>query len=156
IYEREHRPNEAPRARLRPLGRYLAASAVASVCGLVISFVFHSAIFWSFAKGLDRLLVVYPWFGLTFLTTIMTAVCLDDTAPPARRGRLRAIEAGATALVMLLGAYGVWVWLTQVAARGAASDYKVPPLLGVVMISTSIGLFIGSFVPTWYREAPRS
>ena len=88
IYEREHRPNEMPRARVRPVARYLAVAAVASACGLMISLWFHVAIFRSFSGGVARLMVIYPWFVLTFLITFMTAVCLDNAAPAARRARL--------------------------------------------------------------------
>src|SRR5262249_35002380 len=156
IYERDHRPHELPHARSRRIARSLPAAIAASACGLAISFLFHAAIFRDVSRGLERLTVVYPWFVLTFLITFMTAVCLDNTAPPARRARLRAIEGSAMALVMLLAACGVRGWLSELAIRGHVADYNVPPLLGVMLISTGVGLFIGSFVPTWYREAPRS
>ncbi len=155
IYEREHRPNEMPRARVRPVARYLAVALVASACGLMISLWFHVAIFTSFSKGLERLMIVYPWFVLTFLITFMTAVCLDNAAPAGGRGRLRAIEGSSMALVMLLAACGVRAWLGQRATSAGAAGYRVPPLAGVMMISAGIGLFVGWFVPTWYREAPR-
>jgi hypothetical protein len=100
---------------------------------------------------------VYPWFTLTFLTTLMTAICLDNE-PHERLMRrvLRLLEGGGMTIAMMMVAYGVHYWLDQrLSEHPDVSGYKVPPLVGVMFISGSMGAFIGSCVPTMYRRTRR-
>ncbi len=113
VYERSRRPGRPARERMRPVGNYLAVGLVASACGLLISLWFHTLIFRSLPRSIARIGVVHPWFVLTFLTAFMTAFCLDNDRVRASRLQLRAMESGAMATVMLIGAYLVRALLLE-------------------------------------------
>ncbi len=132
----------------------LAAVAITQLIGLGFSCVLERG----FAAGVQRHRLTYPWGLLTFTTSVMTGILVDD-APTAPRPRLRrALEGLAGAAMMCAGTWLTHRWLLEVynrASQWRPPDYRVGSLARVLIMSAVVGFVIGFLVPHWYRRAPR-
>ncbi len=148
-----HHAHDAP-----PMAFYLLAGIMAVLISQAIVFLFNSLVFWDFHIAWERSRYTYPWFTLTFVTSVMTGLLIDNLIKPTisdkRRRYVEGLVQGvATALAGLL----VYGWLLQTATSEVAKSLGcfVPPLPMMILLPGVVGFAIGSTVPTWYREAPR-
>ena len=138
----------------RPVAFYLAAGFLAVLMGVPAGLGFRQLTYGDLSLAIDGLLSEYPWYLLTFVTAAITAFQLDNKDTDengVRRSYLRWLEGAGQCLAMIL----VTLFVVGYALPGVAADpSKVPPLLGPVVINGSVALFIGLFVPSWYRNSP--
>lgn len=142
-----------------PVVGYLISGLMAMACSVVISLFFKTLIF---AKdkdvsGLvmpvsmawkDFSTVTYPWILVSLLTAISTAFLTDwkvlDRGTDLKR---RALDAVVQAAVLIGASVVVYNWLIDL------DSTRVRSLTGPVVIAGGLGLLIGFFVPSWYRNA---
>lgn len=145
---------------VRPIAFYFVAGIMAALIGLVVSFFFNSLIFGNLEKALQRMAISYPWVTISFVTAFVTAWLLDDRpTEEISRTRLRWLEAIGQATALAVAASLVHFWISELVReyQGAPASAYTPSAMIVVMLrSAAVGLVIGYFVPTWYREAPRT
>jgi hypothetical protein len=149
----QHRAGDVP-----PMAFYLVAGIMAVVISQVIIFLFNSLVFWDFHIAWERSRYTYPWSTLTFVTSVMTGLLIDDLVKPTIfSGRRRYVEGLVQGVATALAGLLVYGWLLQTVTGEVAKilGCALPPLPMMVIVPGVVGFAIGSTVPTWYREAPR-
>ena len=147
-----------PQEDYYPVAGYLLSGLMAMACSLVISLFFKTLIFAKEEEisGLvapltlaweDFSTVSYPWILLSLVTAISTAFLADwkvlDGGTDLKR---RALDAVVQATVLVIVSMIVYLWLIDIRFT------RVPSIGALAINSGGIGLLIGFFVPSWYRN----
>lgn len=145
----------------RPVAFYLLAGLLSVAMTQAISFGFNVALAGSFAAGVDRQSLTFPWSVMTFTTAVMTAFLIDDRPPAHVSPRVwRLIEGVIGAVSMTLAAAQTHGWLVdRVKIVGPeiveSLHYVVPPLGAVLLPAGAVGFAVGYLVPSWFRKVPQ-
>jgi hypothetical protein len=142
----------ANRSSHRPFAFYVATAAAAAVLTTSISFALESLLGGGAEAGWKHLKAAYPWAILTASLTAVTAAVCDNRIWTTRSATAQRLAEGfiAASFMALMGAATVWL----LKGVNVSSDYEVPRWSMVIAVSTGLGLLVGFFLPTWYREAP--
>jgi len=141
-----------------PVAGYLLSGLMAMACSLVISLFFKTLIFAKeeAVSGLvepmklawrDFSQVSYPWILISLVAAISTAFLADWKVLNRGTGpKRRALDAVLQASVLMIASTVVYLWLIDIRFT------RVPSLQALLFNSGGIGLLIGFFVPSWYRN----
>jgi hypothetical protein len=137
--------------RKRPWAFYFTVGAISAVVSLMVSALFRLVLSMGDWNAVGRGLVEkYPYCLVTFAMAFLISMAADNTVTKRlNRHWLRGIEAltiGGTGVAL---AFFVHNLLTSTVSNAAA----MPPLAALIGTFGVMGLFLGSCVPTWYREA---
>lgn len=150
----QRKPGQVP-----PVGIYLVSGVVSVAAGVLISLFFKTLIFSKGPSGLSEAVILawqdfstqkYPWMFMAFMTAIIISA-LSDYPPPERVSTKiwRFVEAAI--MGSLLGAAGLFVhwWLEDICAPGT----DLPKTTAIFVVSAVVGLVLGFWVPSWYRNS---
>jgi len=141
-----------------PVAGYLISGMMAMACSVVISLFFKTLIFAKEASvsGLvapvtlawqDFSTVSYPWVLVSLVTAVTTAFLADwGLLEHGTHLKRRALDAVLQALVLIGASLLVYRWLIDLSVT------RVPSITALVINSGGIGLLLGFFVPSWYRN----
>jgi hypothetical protein len=135
----------------RPIFAYILSGCFGMFGAAIVMMAFRLAMYQEFTAALNDFKQSYPWLGMTFTATVVTAWLCDDyyqqkIVPP----WLRWAE-GAIAMVVL--ALAAWLVHDALLSTRLPNGRPVPDLEQVLTIALIVGFAVGSCVPHWYRKA---
>jgi hypothetical protein len=146
-----------------PVAAYVVAGILAALTAMSINLFFNTLILLAGdnANTLGEAINMawarfstqsYPWLVMPLVTTVTLCLLVDLNFPDKispLAGRI--IKGGALALVMMLTSALVRLWLAFI-IEFKQIHFIIPPLLTVQVVSATVGLLLGYFIPAWFVE----
>jgi hypothetical protein len=141
---------------VRPIAFYLVAGLMAAAITQFTSLSFNVILTSGFSCSWQRFQLTYPWLLVSFCTALMTAVMSDNPRfGIISRWQQRCLEGLVQGGVMFLVARLTYFWLQQrfyTVVPTCDLKYQLPQRLTMMLMAGAMGVVIGFFIPTWYRE----
>jgi hypothetical protein len=133
----------------RPVVGYFLSGALAIGCAAVVSTLFKSLRDASLWRAVIDMRQSYPWLLMAFVVAVSLAVLADnwggraDQEPRWARAIEGLVEAALLAVTFLV--------VREMLAGIPDLTHPIPQISRIAIIAV-VGLFLGAFVPGWYRQ----
>jgi hypothetical protein len=97
----------------------------------------------------------YPWLVMPFMGTVTLCLLVDLNLPGRIHSLADRIKGVELSLVLMLMSALVRLWLAFIILFKQV-HFIIPPLLTVLVVSATVGLLLGYFIPTWFAEPRKS
>ena len=144
---------------MRPIAFYFVAGLMSAAISFLTSLLVYAIWLQRFDWAFQRSRLTYPWLLISFGTTFITALLVDNPRfTTISAGVQRCLEGLTQALVMLGVTFLTCLWLGQRFEVVKDVDlrylkyYSPPNLLMTMVMGAAVGFVIGFLIPTWYRH----